>query len=94
MLAFIAPEYLLSQGAWEKEMRVRGLDPKAGDWGIPEKRLAAICERLGIDFVDPTEQFRAAGVRLHFRADPHFNEKGQALMADAVEQYFRTRWGG
>jgi hypothetical protein len=47
-----------------------------------ERRVAAWCRTRGVPFLDPREEFRAAGVdEVYFSSDAHLSEKGHARYA-------------
>ena len=47
-----------------------------------ERRVAAWCRARGVPFLDPREEFRAAGVdEVYFSSDAHLSEKGHARYA-------------
>lgn len=53
----------------------------------PQRRLEAIAGRAGIPMLDLLPLFRAraaAGERLYFRTDLHWNAKGQEIAAEAI----------
>jgi hypothetical protein len=56
--------------------------------------MAAICGRLGVEFIDPTARFRtvadqlaAQQERLYFVWDPHWNRKGHKLVGEILANY-------
>jgi hypothetical protein len=52
-----------------------------------ERRVAAWCRRRGVTFLDPREDFRAAGVdAVYFSSDAHLSEQGHRLYATFLFQ--------
>jgi hypothetical protein len=52
-----------------------------------ERRVAAWCRTRGVPFLDPREDFRAAGVdEVYFSSDAHLSEKGHRLYATFLFQ--------
>lgn len=61
------------------------------EWDIHqvERDLAAVCERLGITLISPTERFRqqtAAGKTLYYLQDGHWNPQGHAAAAQILSE--------
>lgn len=88
---FLPPDYLMSKTAWEKEMKAKGLDPTLGNMELPRQKLAALCQKLGIDPIDPTPQFQVSKDGLYLKSDPHFSAQGHRLVADILESYFQQK---
>lgn len=91
LVVFLPPDYLMNQAAWEKEMKAKGLHPQVGNMALPREKLAALCQKLGIDLVDPTPQFQTSSQPLYLNTDPHFNDTGHQLVANALEKYFNQK---
>jgi hypothetical protein len=56
------------------------------------KRLRAMCEAMSIPLLDPREALRAkesAGVRAYFPQDGHWNELGNAVVAEELAPFVR-----
>jgi len=65
------------------------------DFAAPYRRMAVFCDARGIDFVYPSETFRAASrVRgLYFDHDTHPNVHGHAAAAGVLLQALHQRMG-
>lgn len=68
---------------------------KSEQWDLdgPDRRLAEMCERLGIPFLRLEPSFREAaarGERLHFRFDGHWTKAGADLAASLMADFFLT----
>jgi lysophospholipase L1-like esterase len=55
-----------------------------------QKRLQAICEELGIDYLDLAPYFKSAFFRTYFRAGMHWNAYGHKIAADAIHDYLES----
>jgi lysophospholipase L1-like esterase len=68
-----------------------GSMPGKYDRWIGGKRLAAICRRQGIAFIDTTGAFvkraRSSKARLHYAIDKHPTADGQRIIADTVAEF-------
>lgn len=65
-------------------LRRYDMDPAGYDWDSPQRRVARICEELGLERVDVLEECRrrtAAGERLYKPLDSHWSEAGNLLAA-------------
>lgn len=60
------------------QFRARAEDPDACDPGIPDRRVRAICDRLGIPFVALSEHLTG---RHYLEFDGHWNAAGHAAVA-------------
>ena len=72
-----------------------GRRPELYDRSIPSKRLAEICQRAGIEFIDATDPFvTAARTRkrwLHWKVDAHPTPEGHQLIAEVLAESMRQR---
>jgi lysophospholipase L1-like esterase len=71
--------------------RRNGDDPQL-DWDRPARRLAALCDALGVPFLDLNPVFRSdpAPLSLFFPSNGHWNPRGHALAAEAVAERLRA----
>jgi lysophospholipase L1-like esterase len=62
------------------------------DWDRPARRLAAICQHLGIEFLDLNPVFRreADPDSNFFPSDIHWSPRGHEVAARAVAERIRT----
>jgi lysophospholipase L1-like esterase len=62
------------------------------DWDRPSRRLAEICERLGIDFLDLNPVFRAEPdpAALFFPSNSHYSPRGHEVAARVVAEHLRA----
>jgi lysophospholipase L1-like esterase len=65
-----------------------GADTSGYDRRLIHKRTARILDQLGIEYVQPLEEFERqygdSGARLFWLIDGHFTKEGNALMADVL----------
>jgi hypothetical protein len=54
------------------------------DFGLPTRRVLAICEQLALSCVDPTPQLKALGARAFFAGDEHPTAAGHEALARAL----------
>jgi hypothetical protein len=76
--------------SWKQTKRRYAMDEQ-WDIHLPERRLAEMCDRLGIPFISPTPRFRERAQRgeiLYFMQDGHWNASGHRLVAEILSQYF------
>lgn len=70
---------------WENSF---GSMPDKYDRWIGNKRLEAICQKLGIIYIDTTREFinryEETGRWLHYKGDGHPTKEGQALIAETI----------
>jgi lysophospholipase L1-like esterase len=61
------------------------------DWNRPGKRLAQLCDAIGVPWLDLAPAFRAAPdpARLFLSPDPHWSVAGNEIAAKAVAQKLR-----
>ncbi len=76
-------------GDWRLTERAYALRENAFDLEYPNRRIAAFCDREGIELVDPSAVFRerlnaGEGPFYRPRGDMHFNEAGQRLAAETI----------
>ena len=71
------------------------------DWDIDNigRKLADICNKQGIDFIEPTKLFKAEadklnkqGQRLYFFFDGHWNVKGHQLVGQILMEYMNSHY--
>lgn len=78
--------------AWDlTEALLMRLNDSVRETGI---KLAVICERNGVTFINPqgeflriSEKIKSRGNRLYFRRDGHWNADGHALVANILFSY-------
>lgn len=82
-----------SQQAIERDAFARriGADPEL-DWDRPARRLAEICERLGVDFLDLHPVFRRQPEpeALFLPSNSHWSPRGHEVAARAVAEHLRA----
>jgi hypothetical protein len=68
-----------------------GKDPEL-DWDRPARRLAAICQALGVEFLDLDPVFRrnADPDSLFFPTNSHWSPRGHEVAASAVAERIRA----
>ncbi|MGE3173935.1 MAG: hypothetical protein AB7O97_15020 [Planctomycetota bacterium] len=81
--------YQVQPADWQAMVEGYGLVPDAFALDLPNERLRAWCERVGVALLDPTEGLRRkhadAGGSLYLpRGDMHWNAAGHAAAAAAV----------
>jgi lysophospholipase L1-like esterase len=82
--------------AWRGQAMARAhIDPGRLDIDKPFQRLESICARLGVEYLHPVDEFRAAAGnrRLYFERDVHPNEYGHAVAARALLEELHDRHG-
>ena len=71
------------------------------EWDINRvaQQLAIICERNGIDFLNPTDAFRlkaskfeSVGMRLYFHHDGHWNVHGHQYAGELLADYISSTY--
>ncbi|MBN1593880.1 MAG: SGNH/GDSL hydrolase family protein [Candidatus Coatesbacteria bacterium] len=87
----------------EKPMRTTmqnyGLTDEHFDLTKPAKDIKAICDRLSISCIEPTEQFRQEALRLgkldrglHFKFDGHWSKDGNRFVAKILQDEIEGRF--
>ena len=86
--------------SWGAAQRKYGLSGKDWDPEHPALGLKAICKRHGMDFLDPTEQFKTEArklemesKRLNFLKDGHWTSEGHRLTGEILAEYVNDRYG-
>jgi hypothetical protein len=72
--------------------RRRGLSPQAMDLDLPQRRLAVFARRQELPVLDLLPQFRAAGEPLFVRYGHRWNDRGNALAAEALAAWLAHRF--
>jgi hypothetical protein len=69
------------------------IDPARFDFFKPYRRLASFCERRGIEFIYPLDDFKRASKKrsLYFTKDSHPNRYGNALAAQVLLETLHDR---
>ncbi|MGH7453914.1 MAG: alginate O-acetyltransferase AlgX-related protein, partial [bacterium] len=84
---------------WQASKRKYGIADK--DWDTAQVRfeLGKICKRNNIDFIDPTEPFKAEarklaanGKRLYFNEDGHWNREGHKFVGEILARYISANY--
>ena len=86
MIFYVPSVAAIYDESWQQTKRFYGLDEQ-WDIHLPERRLAAICDRLQIPLISPTLRFRAEarqGKILYFMQDGHWNASGHRLVANIL----------
>ena len=92
LLVFYVPSsYCIDDGKWEGMKKKYAWDEPAWSRELPARRLAAICEGHGIDFMDPTARMREEVAELYFALDGHWNRQGHALIGRLLAQRLLAR---
>jgi hypothetical protein len=75
---------------WEQMKREYGM--KEGNWApeLPGVVLQNICERHGLECLDPTELFKRTRERLYFVEDGHWNPVGHRTVGETLAGYIAT----
>jgi lysophospholipase L1-like esterase len=66
-----------------------GLNEKDFDLEKPQKKLIDFCEGNNISYIDLLPKFKEKamnGIRLYYKSDVHWNEKGHELAADIIAE--------
>lgn len=82
--------------AWRERLLGRAdVDPATLDLDLPYRKLRQICQRNGIDFIYPLEEFRGGATRrnLYFRLDGHPNRYGHMMAARVLLDHLRDHHG-
>lgn len=85
LLVMTIPDPLpLSEGGLQR-LFAQGVDPKAFDPDLPDKRIGEICSTLGVPFVAGRSYLDAS----HYKTrDPHWNEKGHQQVASLLSTLY------
>jgi len=86
-LLVVSDRTQIDDALWAAVVKEQALDAAAYDRDLPDRRLGAIGERLGITIVDPTGALRgraAAGEELFVPGDPHWNAAGHRVAAEEL----------
>ncbi|MCI0613063.1 SGNH/GDSL hydrolase family protein, partial [bacterium] len=84
---------------WHATKRKYGISDE--DWDIARVglELREICKRNDIDFIDPTEAFKAEaskleanGKRLYFNEDGHWNREGHQFVGEILAGYINANY--
>ena len=79
---------------WSKTMGAAGRRPSEYDRDLPTRRLAELCDRLGIRMVDPLGEFRKrfqSGQELFIAEhDPHWNAEGHRIAGEALAKFLSS----
>jgi hypothetical protein len=62
------------------------LDAADYDWEAPQRRLTALADELGLEWVDPLEPMRAATEPVYIPFDSHWNARGNRLGAELLAE--------
>ena len=74
---------------WKLRKMEYGLNEKDFDLEKPQKKLIDFCEGNNISYIDLLPKFKEKamnGVRLYYKSDVHWNEKGHELAADIIAE--------
>ena len=72
----IARQYGMNEGKWDPEQ--------------PGVVLQEICERYGLECLNPTELFKKAVERLYFVKDEHWNSSGHRIVGETLAEFIAT----
>jgi hypothetical protein len=93
---YVPPRFAIYPDEWTATVRKDGSSDESWQYGWPAVEMAAICAKLGVDFIDPTARFRAVADQLaarqeglYFVRDPHWNSRGHELVGDILTEYVR-----
>lgn len=77
----------LSPEEWKNSQIPANFDPYEVD-----NRLEEICKIEGVEYIDPSERFRAAikNRSLYYLHDPHWNAAGHRLAGEILAEYLRN----
>lgn len=89
LLVYVPAIVQVEADNWRNKRQLHGL---VGEYNLqkPNERLAAIADQYGIDFLDLFPGFEAAGERVLYYRDSHWNAAGHALAARLIA----ARWRG
>ena len=92
LAAFIIPDRRQIYDAdWQATLdALPDLDPDALDRDRPTDAALALFEAQGVPALNLLDPFRAAGERLYYPVDGHFNPAGHALTADLLADWLRA----
>jgi hypothetical protein len=92
-IVLIPDEMQVSVALRTRVVEESGLAPEAFDFTLPNRKLRARFEELGIDHVDLTPEFsaRPPGEALYRRNDSHWNIAGNALAARVIAARMSAR---
>ncbi len=99
-LALVAfpQRYQVASADWEAAVEAYGLVPACFDLRLPQRRLAALGERLGVPVLDPTavlESAASSGQALYLpRGDMHWSAAGHRAVARALEPHLHELLAG
>jgi len=74
---------------WALRKKEYGLNEKDFDLEKPQKKLISFCEGNNVSYIDLLPKFREKaknGVRLYYKNDGHWNEKGHELAANIISE--------
>jgi lysophospholipase L1-like esterase len=89
-LIFYVPTRIeLSPEEWSSERLPLDYDPDE-----VTKRLVGICKVEGIEYIEPSDRFKAAAKQapLYYHRDPHWNAAGHHLAGEILAEYVRSNW--
>jgi len=95
LLVFSFPLRVELDDDWrETLMTGRGIDPAHIDLTQPYRRIDAVCERMGVPFIYPYEEFNRVydHTYLYFERDEHPNMHAHALAARILLDEFERRY--
>jgi hypothetical protein len=91
---YVPPRFSIYTDEWAATVREETSPGEVWWYEWPAVEMAAICGRLGVEFIDPTARFRtvadqlaAQQERLYFVWDPHWNRKGHELVGEILANY-------
>jgi len=91
---YIPPRPSVYKEVWQDTKKRYGLSDKEWNPDQVGREITAVCQRNGIDFIDPTTVFRAEAKalmtkrkQLHFVRDGHWNPGGHRLVGEILSEY-------
>lgn len=96
---YVPPRESYDAKNWAATKRKYGLSGEDWDAARPALELEMICRRHGIDFLNPTEQFKTEAKKLepkskqlHFFKDGHWTKEGHRLAGELLTEYISDRY--
>jgi hypothetical protein len=93
-IIFIPHDVQTSQTLYESAVRKYGHDPSDFDIEKPNRKLAELCEKLEIDYLDLLPAMReetSNGNQLYFTRDGHWNAEGHRITAREIYKDIKNR---
>jgi len=93
-VVFIPFDLQTSKVIYERTIRKYGQDPSEFDIEKPNRKLASLCKKLEIAYLDLLPAMRSEvskGKKLYFHRDGHWNDKGHSTAAREIYKDLKKR---